>query len=214
MKANRSNPFDFFDKIYCISAPTRGEKKERAMRQFQQIGILDRVVFFPAIMQEPYWVGCRESHRACINKAKADGAENVLIFEEDVFFLHKDFAALDSALNSLSKFDWKVFTLGQSVHRVNRHINENLCLVNSSLTHAHALHKRCWDEMLNYPHTTECIDVDTPFGQRTGLNKVYNKSNIDVFMSHHYEKFMIKPIMAVQPDKASATLKKYYNLVL
>jgi hypothetical protein len=68
--------------------------------------------------------------------------------------------------------------------------------------------------MLNYPHTTECIDVDTPFGQRTGLNKVYNKSNIDVFMSHHYEKFMIKPIMAVQPDKASATLKKYYNLVL
>ena len=80
MKVNNPNPFDFFDEIYCISAPTRSEKKERAMRQFKHIGILSRVSFFDAIMIEPHWVGCRESHRACIRKAKSNGSENVLIF--------------------------------------------------------------------------------------------------------------------------------------
>ena len=152
MKAetSRANPFDFFDKIYCISVPSRTEKRERAVRQFESIGILDRVFFFDAIMQDPSWVGCRESHRACIREAKDDGAENVLIFEEDVFFLHRDFSALDSALNSLSKFDWEVFTLGIAVHRVKKHISENLCLVKGSLNHAYAIHKRCWDEVLDY----------------------------------------------------------------
>jgi GR25 family glycosyltransferase involved in LPS biosynthesis len=211
------SPFSFFDEIYCISMPTRSEKRERAMRQFEQIGILDRVVFFDAIIQEPHWIGCRESHRACIRKAKSNGAENVFIFEEDVFFLHRDISALDSALNSLSKFSWEVFTLGQSVHKVKDHLSENLCLVKSNLTHAHALHKRCWDEVLNYPDTTECIDVDSSLrsGQpRTGHNKVYNLSNIDSYMSRRFEKFMIKPIMAVQPDKASPMIKKYYSNIL
>ena len=211
MKTNGPNPFDFFDEIYCISASTRSEKKERAMRQFKHIGILDRVSFFDAIMTEPYWIGCRESHRACIRNAKSNGSENVLIFEEDVFFLHKDFPALSSALETLDKLDWEVFTLGQSVHKVVSHISENLCLIKGSLTHAHALHKRCWDEVLDYPDTTECYDS----GQRFPFGKgVRNKGNIDTFMSHRFEKFMIKPIMAVQPDKASTTLKKYYSSVV
>jgi hypothetical protein len=213
------NPFDFFDKIYCISASTRQVKRARATRQFEQIGILDRVVFFDAIMRDPSWVGCRESHRACIRKAKDSGAENVLIFEEDVFLLHRDFSALDSALNSLSKFDWEVFTLGQSVHRVIKHISENLCLVKGSLNHAYALHKRCWDEVLDFPDTDECFDAEDDLRtgglvrSRKGLNKVYNKSRLDPFMSYRFEKYMIKPIMAIQPDNPS-TLRKYYNLVV
>jgi len=210
MKANKSNPFDFFDEIYCISCKTRPEKRKKAERQFKHMGILGRVSFFDAIMTEPYWVGCRESHRACIRKAKSNGAENVLIFEEDVFFLHKDLPALSSALETLNKFKWEVFTLGQSVHKVISHVSENLCLIKGSLTHAHALHKRCWDEVLDYPDTIECYDSGQrfPFG-----NSVRNRGNIDTFMSHRFEKFMIKPIMAVQPDK-NGTMKKYYNLVL
>jgi GR25 family glycosyltransferase involved in LPS biosynthesis len=213
MKANKSTPFDFFDEIYCISCKTRPKKRERAARQFKQIGILDRVSFFDAIMVDPYWVGCTEAHRACIRKAKSNGANNVLIFEEDVFFLHKDLSSLSSALETLGEFDWEVFSLGLSVHKVKSHISENLCLVMGSLAHACALHKRCWDEVLNYPDTEECYDHGGDVGDKANSN-VRNKGHIDAFMTHRFEKFMIKPIMAVQPDKASSTLKKYYDFVL
>jgi hypothetical protein len=200
-----TSPFDFFDEIFCISAKTRPEKRLRATRQFEDLGILDRVEFLDAIMMEPYWRGCTESHRACIRKARDNGANNVLIFEEDVLFLHKDLEALREATVTLQNFDWQVFLLGGTVQEVYNHINDNLCLIRGHLTHAHAVHKSCWDEVLNYEPTDECVD---------GKYGVWNKSNIDLFMGKKYDKYMIKPIMAIQPDKAESILTEYYNKII
>ena len=204
VRVNKSNPFDFFDEIFCISAKTRPKKKQKAARQFKALGIDARVEFVDAIMMEPYWRGCTESHRACIKKARDRGASNVLIFEEDVFFLHNDLNALERALNSLSDLNWQVFLLGGTVQKVHHHIDDYLCLIKGHLTHAHAMHKSCWDAVLNYEPTDECVD---------GKYGVWNKSNIDLFMGDKYDKYMIKPIMAVQPDKAHVTLTEYYNKI-
>ena len=201
-----NNPFDFFDEIYCISAKSRPQKKVKAARQFEDLGILDRVEFLDAIMTDPYWAGCRESHRACIRKAKSNGAENVLIFEEDVLFLHKDLEALRRATITLQNLDWKVFSLGATVGEVLHHVDDNLCLVKGYLNHAHAMHKSCWDEVLDYKTTADCKDF--------GNEQVFNKSRLDIFVSEKYEKYMIKPIMAVQPDKATMILTSYYNKIL
>ena len=209
VQVNKSNPFDFFDEIFCICSPERVVERRRAERQFKELGILNRVKFFDAIMREPYWIGCRESHRSCIKQARANNSENVLIFEEDVLFLHTDLTALDNCLKDLSKFDWKIFTLGHTVHRLYEDISENLCLTEGNLTHAWALHKSCWDEILNYPHTEECVDVPLFSGRRG----IYSKSNIDIYSTRNFKKYMIKPIMAVQPDKADVTLTKYYNKI-
>ena len=104
-----TNSFDFFDDIYCICISSREEKKRKAEEQFKQLGIFDRVEFFEAILSEPYWDGCRESHKECVRRAKEKGARNVLIFEEDVLFLHKDHKALEKCLDDLSKTDWDQF---------------------------------------------------------------------------------------------------------
>jgi|LULG01.1.fsa_nt_gb GR25 family glycosyltransferase involved in LPS biosynthesis len=210
------SPFDFFDAIFCICAPDRREQGRKARNQFKELGILDRVTFFDAIMTEPYWIGCRESHRGCIKQAQDNGNENVLIFEEDFFFLHKDFVALDRALNDLNRFDWEIFSLGLTVHKVYEHISDNLCLTKGNLTHAAALHKRCWNEILDFPDTEECVDVPVQRAgplQRGGRG-VFNKSNIDIYTTQNFKKYMIKPIMAIQPDKADITLTKYYNQII
>ncbi len=204
-----TNPFDFFDEIFCICAPNRMVKRRAAERQFKQLGILNKVNFFDAIMREPHWVGCRESHRACIKHAQDNNSDNVLIFEEDVFFLHKNLSALSGALDDLNRFDWNIFTLGHTVHKLYDNISDNLCLTRGNLTHAWALHKSCWDEILNFPHTEECVDVPVFRGGRG----VYSKSNIDIYSARHFKKYMIKPIMAIQPDKADITLTKYYNKI-
>ena len=78
VQVNKSNPFDFFDEIFCICSPERVVERRRAERQFKELGILNRVKFFDAIMREPYWIGCRESHRSCIKQARANNSENVL----------------------------------------------------------------------------------------------------------------------------------------
>lgn len=199
------NPFNFFDDIYCISAETRPAKRNKAAKQFQELGILDRVEFFPAILREPYWEGCRESHKECIRRAKKKSANNVLIFEEDVFFIHKDLNALDAALNDLSKIDWNSFLLGGAVKEKVEHISDNLCLVDSYLTHAHALNKNMFDTVLAFEGSNEYHDD----GKR-----VWSRGNIDLFLKENTLKYMIKPIMAVQPDKSTSILTKYYNKLL
>jgi len=201
-----NNPFSFFDEIYCISAKSRPRKKLLAARQFEDLGILDRVEFLDAIMTDPYWVGCRESHRACIRKAKSNGAENVLIFEEDVFFIHKDLEALRGVTITLQNLDWQVFSLGGVVTKVLHHVDDNLCLVKGHLNHAHAMHKSCWDEVLDYKPTDECLDA--------GKTGVFNKARLDLFLAKKYDKYMIKPMMAVQPDRASQILTSYYDKIL
>ena len=201
----KSNPFDFFDQIYCISVPTRKAKRKRAELQFQQLGILHRVNFFDAILREPYWEGCRESHKECVRKAKNSGANNVLIFEEDVFFIHKDLNALEKALNELSRKHWNNFLLGGTVRKLKCDISDNLCLVDAYLTHAHALNKHFFDKVLSFEGSTEYYDD----GRR-----VWSRGNIDLFLEEQTSKYMIKPIMAVQPEKAHNTLNSYYNKVL
>lgn len=42
------NPFDYFDKIYCINLDSRPDRWELAQKEFKKIGILDRVERFSA----------------------------------------------------------------------------------------------------------------------------------------------------------------------
>ena len=200
------NPFDFFDDIYCICISSRKEKKRKAEEQFKQLGISDRVEFFEAILSEPYWDGCRESHKECIRRAKEKGARNVLIFEEDVLFLHKDHKALEKCLDDLSKTDWDLFLLCGVVKEVKSHVTENLCLVNAYHTHAHALNRKFFDTVLSFEGDNKRYYDD---GKR-----VWSRGSIDIFLAQKTLKYMIKPIMAVQPDKGSNTLQRYYDNVL
>jgi GR25 family glycosyltransferase involved in LPS biosynthesis len=52
------NPFDYFDKIYCINLDSRPDRWEQAKSEFEKVEILDRV----------------ERFSACVGKAEVNGS--------------------------------------------------------------------------------------------------------------------------------------------
>ena len=51
---------------FIVSVSRAVNKKETRQKDSSELGILDRVIFFDAILREPYWDGCRESHKECV----------------------------------------------------------------------------------------------------------------------------------------------------
>ena len=81
------NPFDFIDEIRCINLDSDVERWQDMEKVFQEYNI--NCKRFNAIRNKNGWAGSTLSHRACIQEAKEKGLRNVLIFEDDVFFLHE-----------------------------------------------------------------------------------------------------------------------------
>lgn len=84
---DRPDAWDFFDAVYCISLSARSDRRREARRQFEAVGLADRVVFVkvsrhPTDNEQGIW----ESHLACISKGLAAGARHILIFEDDIVF--------------------------------------------------------------------------------------------------------------------------------
>lgn len=66
-----NNFFDYFDAIYCINLDRRTDRWETVQREFDKVGIRERVVRFSAIeTPENGAIGCLLSHRAIIQKAQ------------------------------------------------------------------------------------------------------------------------------------------------
>lgn len=66
-------PFDFFDEIFCINLDRRADRWELAQKEFNKLGILNKVTRFSAIENAHAEKGCFESHLQCIFSAKERG---------------------------------------------------------------------------------------------------------------------------------------------
>lgn len=159
-----NNPFDYFDAIYCINLDERTDRWEHSLKQFEKLGISDRVERFSAIKCQDkktrneladlhyggYWrphymyplngaVGCATSHLEIIKLAKSRGLKNVLVFEDDFISMTDWHETLKSALCDLDNFDWDLFYLGWGFRggkkRLKRSCAEHLQF--------HRLHSRC-----------------------------------------------------------------------
>jgi len=84
---NSFSCWDFFDRLYCISLKEREDRRQSALEEFSKAGLADRVEFVIGerysnnIEREVY-----ESHMLCLRKGLEAGAENIVIFEDDVEF--------------------------------------------------------------------------------------------------------------------------------
>lgn len=169
-----SNPFDFFEEIYCINLAYRTDKWKMCLEQFEKLGIHKRVERFDAIKFEGSHpnvnirsAGCFASHRAAINLIKERNLNNALIFEDDVEFLNDVNNQLLLSLEDLKKQDsWDIFYLGMHVgygFDIARpsdipleRVSENLLKVNVALcAHAQAYSREA----------AEIISANIPAGQ-------------------------------------------------
>jgi GR25 family glycosyltransferase involved in LPS biosynthesis len=86
------NPFEYFDKIYCVNLKERTDRWKECLDNFEKFGIknctrLDAVKINADIHpKRKGQIGCSLSYAMCINKAINENLKNVLILEDDFEF--------------------------------------------------------------------------------------------------------------------------------
>lgn len=152
----------FFDKIYCINLDERPDRWEKALIEFEKIGIKN-VERFSAFKHEKGAIGCRESHLSIIKKSKEENLKNVLIFEDDVFFIEENLLNIPKVLSDLKNIDWDLFYLGATIDPnvgfMNK-ITDNIFKTNFAYTtHAYAINNNIYDKILSEAPYHPIIDV-------------------------------------------------------
>lgn len=94
----------YFDGIYCITSKTNSKRKQNFIKQVKELGLYDDITFYyfedtdiysiprkriTRMLKHPFFrksLSCAISHYNCVMDAKKNGYNNVLIFEDDVYF--------------------------------------------------------------------------------------------------------------------------------
>jgi len=136
--------WDYFDRVYCISLKERSDRRREAQRQFDAVGLGDRVEFVQverhAANSEQ---GIYESHQDCIARGLAQEAETILVFEDDILFQGFTHRQLDRCIAFLeSSVGWQAFFFGCLVRRSRPTKNPSVLAIQyRSLAHAYALNR-------------------------------------------------------------------------
>lgn len=171
-----SNPFDFFDKIYCINLLTDHERKSVMNAQFDKLGIKDRINWRSA--PRPYagyyssnykYAGefgvVRSQLKALTDALSSDIVNGIAIFEDDVYFDDNTETLLQNALNDAPD-DWDVLYLGGRPLQKVEHVRGDIYKVNkftSAMSYcisAKALHEYVnhYIDSMSEPFPNACCD--------------------------------------------------------
>ena len=146
--------WEYFDKIYCISLAERSDRRKEARIQFDAVGLLNSVEF---VIVEKHPVNCEqgiyESHLLCMKKGLSAGADNMVIFEDDICFDRFSPQHLKSSIDFLrTQPNWKILFLGCMVRGSRKTENKSILKVNfRSLCHAYVLNAGFAKRMVNRP---------------------------------------------------------------
>ena len=206
-KNKNKNPFDFFDAIYCINLDHRTDRWEHAQKEFEKLGIKDRVIRFSAIKHNDGRIGVIRSNLEIFKIAKKRNYKNILIFEDDVEFLmkNKPLETLDKSLNQLPKNVWGMIYLGANTHQPLIKTNKpNLTILkNAYAAHAICYHQKIYDVIINQ------------FSKISNKGKITTQQDIlDVFLAklqERYHTFLITPMIATQYANFSDIEKQNVN---
>lgn len=144
--------WDFFDRLYCVSLREREDRRQSAREEFAKVDLGDRVEFMIGDrLSHDFEKEVYESHMLCLRKGLEAGAQNIVIFEDDVDFDGFDPEKLKSCVNFLQQNpEWKVLLLGALIRSSRQTANPYVQKVRyRSLTHAYALNRH-YAETLAY----------------------------------------------------------------
>ena len=118
---------DFFDKIYCINLEERVDRWEKCLQIFQEYGIdsYEKINGVRVLEQDyPYLenksrsqLGCAISFYKIIKNAYKNNYKNILILEDDFYFIYPKEQTENILKNSINKLpkEWDVLYLGANI---------------------------------------------------------------------------------------------------
>lgn len=198
-KAMQPAAWHFFDKIYCISLESRGDRLMEARRQFASVGLAGRVEF--VIVQkniDDQVKGIFQSHMSCLTKGLATRARRILIFEDDILFRGYSERKLHEASLFLQETeDWNAFFLG--------------CLTNGSTKTASAAVAK-----VKYRCLAHAYALNRPFAERLVREKWSGIPFDDLLRRRNDGFFALSPMCAYQglagSDNRTVALDRLRNV--
>ena len=186
-----NNPFNFFDKIYCINLSERPDRWNECLKNFEKYEInnyqrIDAVKIDANIpSKRKGQIGCALSFVKCFEKIKNENLKNVLILEDDFEFQTDKETLFQKLNNSLKELpeDWDSLFLGGTI--VNDYglfpiqkYSDSLFKLNS----AHCLHAAAFSKK-------GISKIFENFNNKTDWYKelINNYENMDVFMAKTYQ---------------------------
>lgn len=159
-----SKILNYFDRAYLVNLKERPDRRKFALDQLEHVGIHDVSVIEAAKPEHKYPFktihahGCCLSHLKVYEQSKLDGAENFLIFEDDVVFCDDFLEKIKPVLENLRLVDWDIFyffkprkgfndlsgTRGQIIEKFDTGLVQTSGTI---LTHAYAVNRQCLDEL-------------------------------------------------------------------
>jgi len=197
-----TNPFDYFDHIICINLDERKDRWEGSLKEFDKVGIRNRVERFPAVKDSNGRNGCGMSHIEVVKLCKKNNYKTPLILEDDILFLESpNYVSenLTRALNELKTYEnWSMFFLGGTINNKPWQVLDNTIISDSMhTTSSYVLNPSVYDYILKeapkqfYDNWTDRAIDDWYVDE---IQKKYAKEN-EVYT------FCINPMVCLQrPD--------------
>jgi len=218
-----TNPFDFFDKIFCINLDNRKDRWEKCCDKFSLLGIKDKVERFPALTL-PHLTeidpktrgraGCALSHATILRKAAELGLKNYLVLEDDFDLCYSPEECSESlrlAHQDLPE-EWNILYLGGNLTDEYgtfplENFSDNLFRLKSChCTHSFAVNSNFY-ELLNRKLPTE----------ENILTWLFEKKAIDIYFSRYILKdsqsFIPQKMLFIQHADFSDIEDNYYDYV-
>ena len=143
--------WEYFDKFYCISIEERADRRADAKVQFEKVGLADKVEFV-IVQKHPHncEAGIYNSHMACIKKGLQTGADNIVIFEDDIFFDRLSPAVLKNCVDFLSGTDhWNALFFGCLVSNSKKTENRSVLKIKyRCLAHGYVLNRQFAESLI------------------------------------------------------------------
>ena len=132
-----SNHWDFWDKIFCINLDYRTDRWKECLVEFDKVGLIEKVIRFPAIAHEHGGLGCYLSHIKLMKEMLKTDFKRVLILEDDIQFIDDGIINIPATIEDLGRREWDLFFFGIRTNGPIYKVNEHLAIpVNGGCTHA------------------------------------------------------------------------------
>jgi hypothetical protein len=195
-----TNPFTFFDAIFCLNLDSATDRWSQATRRHAQLDIAWQVERFPGVAtpDNPHR-GIAISFRRMIVEANRRGYEHLLVLEDDAVFLDEALTVLRSVAAELAHHEWDLCFLGACVWSQEFPFLDDSTVLQAcgpvTCTHAVAVHRNAYSR-LQAEIPTPAHELDQWLGDELAIDQYLSRRIAD----GTYRAVITSPRVASQPN--------------
>ena len=142
---------EHIEAIYYINLDRRADRREEIEQELDHLGVpQERRKRFPAVDEQPGFVGCAKSHLAVLKEARAMRHRNVLVLEDDfcpVVTPREFWGEIGRFFDS--GVDWDVLMLAYNMQRAEPHDDCVGRVLDAHTTSAYLVHQDFYDTLID-----------------------------------------------------------------